>query len=149
MIPIRRDDALVAGLLVVFLLLSLGIRDAVGDLGQMGREIGQAGVALRDSGRETAGQIRGSFDAAADAAGSLPVVGGQLADSLRATGADTAGALERQAVTTGEDLAASGRQGDADAHRLANLLGLLSFLAPSSLLLALTLPRRLRERAEA
>lgn len=143
---LRRGDALVAGLLVAFLLLALGIRDAVGDLGQMGSEIGRAGSALRDSGRDTAGQIRSAFAGAADAAGALPLVGSDLADSLRRTGDDTAGALERQAVTTGEDLARSGRQGDADAHRLADLLGLLAFVMPSALLLALTLPQRLREQ---
>ncbi|MFL5844228.1 MAG: hypothetical protein ACJ762_06000 [Solirubrobacteraceae bacterium] len=132
-----RRDLLLAGLLVFFLLLALGIRDAVGDLGQMGTELGQAGVALSASGRDTAGEIRDAFGSAADAAGALPVVGGDLGDSLRRTGEDTAGAIERQAVTTGQDLAVSGRQGEHDAHRLADLLGLLAFLLPALVLGAL------------
>lgn len=144
---LQRGDALVAALLVFFLLLGLGIRDAVGDLGQMGREIGEAGAALRDSGRATAGDIRSAFGSAADASGSVPVLGGGLGDALRDVGESTAAALERQAVATGEDLARSGRQGQDDAERLADLLGLLAFVAPSALLLALTLPQRRRAAA--
>lgn len=136
-------DAIVGGLLVVFAVLALSVHDAVGDLGQMGREIRRAGEGLRDSGRSTAREVRGAFAAAADAGGVLPVLG-DLAP-LRRVGDRLASSLERQAVATGEDLAASGRQGERDAARVAALAGWVTFLVPSALLLAITLPPRLRQ----
>jgi hypothetical protein len=139
---VRRTDAIAAGLLVVFLLLALGIRDSVGDLGQMGAELGDAGAALRDSGREAAGEIRGAFDSAADTAGALPIVGGEFADTLRDAGDRNAAVIETQAVATGGDLLRSGRQGEDDAGQLADLLGVLTFLIGVVVVASFWLPRR-------
>lgn len=117
----RRADAIVAGLVVLFALLAVALYDAVDDLGEMGRSLHRAGDALQVSGRTTAGEIRGAFGSAADVAGGLPVVGSGLADSLRGTGERSAGALERQAQATGRDLSLSGTQGEHNAGRVAKI----------------------------
>ena len=140
----KRADAIAAGLLAVFALLALGIRDNVEDLGQMGARLGVAGTELRASGREAADEIRGAFDGAADAAGALPIVGGSFADTLREAGDRNAAVIEGQAVETGTDLALSGRQGEQDAAQLADLLGLLTFLIGIVVVAGFWLPRRAR-----
>jgi hypothetical protein len=137
-------DAVVAGLLVVFAVFALSIHDAVGDLGRMGRDIRSAGETLSASGRSSAKDIRDAFDTAADAGGSLPVVG-RVGEPLRAVGDSLAGTIETQAVGTGEELTRSGRQGERSAARIAALAGWVTFLIPASLLLAVTLPPRLRQ----
>ena len=142
---LERGDYLVAGLIVVFLVLALVLHSAVADLSQMGTGIRQTGQTLRSSAHQTASEIRSAFGTAADAAGALPVVGGGLADSLRKTGSDNAAAIERQGVATGNDLIVSGRSGETNARRIADVGALLAFLVPTVLLLALVLPRRLAE----
>ena len=77
-------------------------------------------------------------------AAALPVVGGSFADTLRRAGESEAAVIESQAVATGSDLARSGRQGEDDASRLADLLGLLTFLVPALVVLGFWLPRRAR-----
>ena len=138
----QRTDAIAVGLLVVFLLLALGIRDNVRDLGQMGAQLGVAGTDLQASGRQAAAEIRGAFDGAADAAGALPVVGGSFADTLREAGDRNAAVIESQAVATGTDLELSGRQGEDDAAQLADLLGLLTVLIGVVVVASFWLPRR-------
>ena len=54
-----------------------------------------------------------------------------------------ASALENEARTTADDLIVSGRSGEDNAHRIADIAGILAFLVPTMLLLALVLPRRL------
>lgn len=138
-------DWLVVGLLVVFLILGIAVRGAVNGLGDMGQGIKDTGEQLRISGKATAKQISDAFGAAGDAAGALPVLGSGLADELRKTGAANATALQTQAVATGNELVASGQSGIDNARRIAWLSGLLVFLVPSVLLLAIVLPRRLPE----
>ena len=140
----KRADALAAGLLALFVLLALGIRDNVTDLGQMGAQLGEAGTELRASGRQAADEIRGAFGGAADAAGALPVVGDAFGDTLREAGERNASVIEAQAVATGTDLALSGRQGEDDAAQLADLLGLLTFLIGIVVVAGFWLPRRAR-----
>jgi hypothetical protein len=55
-----------------------------------------------------------------------------VADGLRSAGAGT-----------GADVAARGRAGQDSVHRLATLLGLVTFLVPSLVLLVTTLPGRI------
>jgi len=139
---LERSDYPVIAMIAVFLVLALLLRSSVSDLAQMGTGIRQTGETLRSTSHDTAGQIRSAFGTAADAAGALPVVGSGLADSLRATGERNAAALESQGVATGNDLIVSGRSGETNAHRIANIGGLLAFLIPTTLLLAIVVPRR-------
>nr|MDQ3823766.1 hypothetical protein [Actinomycetota bacterium] len=61
----------------------------------------------------------------------VPLVGGEVADGLRSAGEGTGG-----------NVAELGRSGEEAVHRLANLLGVVTFVLPSIVLLATTMPRR-------
>ena len=71
---------------------------------------------------------------AADRVNGVPLVGGSLADALQGAGRQSGGRV-----------AALGRQGEEDVHRLALILGLVVFALPTILVLALLLPRRVRQ----
>jgi hypothetical protein len=127
-VPSRRfstlaSDLLVLLLLVLFAWLGLEVHDAVDRLAVLGHGV-----------RETGSAIQSGFDSAADAVDDVPLVGGKVADGLRGAGQGTGG-----------DLADLGRSGEDSAHRLANLLGLLTFALPSLLLLLRFLPDRLAQ----
>src|SRR5918998_4112583 len=76
-------------------------------------------------------------DTAGDAVDGVPVVGGELGDALRDAGQGTGG-----------NVAEAGRDGEERVHDLADLLGFLFFAIPASVLLALTLPGRIRQVRE-
>jgi hypothetical protein len=127
-VPSRRfstlaSDLLVLLLLVLFAWLGLEVHDAVDRLAVLGHGV-----------RETGSAIQSGFDSAADAVDDVPLVGGKVADGLRGAGQGTGG-----------DLADLGRSGEDSAHRLANLLGLLTFALPSLLLLLRFGPDRLAQ----
>ena len=67
----------------------------------------------------------------------MPVVGGELGDALRDAGEGTGG-----------EVAEAGRDGEERVHDLADLLGVLFFAIPASILLVLTLPGRIRQVRE-
>ncbi|HWH54173.1 MAG TPA: hypothetical protein VNT04_01210 [Gaiellaceae bacterium] len=124
-IPSRRAKRFVADvavflLLVLFLLLGLRVHDAVDNL-----------VVVSQGVQETGSAVQSGFQDAADALDDVPLVGGDLADSLRGAGEGSGGRVE--------DL---GQQGVDRTHRLANLLGLLTFLLPSVAVLSRYLPGR-------
>ncbi len=81
--------------------------------------------------------IRSAFLSAASAASNVPLAGDAIA-----------GALRSAAGATGGNLVAIGHSGENGAHHLGTVLGLLMWGIPSLLLLALILPRRLREMRE-
>jgi hypothetical protein len=114
------DVALVA-LLVLFAWLGLKVHDAVDRLAVLGEGVASTGTA-----------VQGGFESAADAVDDVPVVGGEVAEGLRSAGQGTGG-----------NVADLGRSGEDAVHRLANLLGLLTFALPSLVLLVTTLPRRI------
>jgi hypothetical protein len=117
-----RDLAVVLAL-VLFGLIALEVHDAVDRLAVLGEGV------------ESAGQgVSGGFDAAADAVDGTPIVGDELGDALRGAGEGSGGEVE--------DL---GRGGAGAAHDLANLLGILFFALPASLLLLWALPPRIRQ----
>jgi hypothetical protein len=125
-IPARRArtliaDLLVVSLVVVFALLGLKVHDAVDKL-----------VVVSQGVQETGGVVVGGFDDAADAVRHVPVVGGDVADALSDAGEGSGGRVEN-----------FGRQGVDRTHRLANLLGLLTFLLPAAALLSRYLPSRI------
>ena len=116
-------DLLVLALLVLFAWLGLKVHDAVARLAVLGEGVEGAGTAVQDG-----------FDAAADAVDGAPLVGDELADPLRDAGQGTGG-----------NVAELGERGSDNVHRLANLLGILTFALPSGLLLLQVLPGRIRQ----
>lgn len=126
--PLQRTAAFVRDLAVLALLglfawLAVEVHDAVDKLAVLGEGVEQAGTS-----------VRGGFETAADAVDGTPLVGGELADGLRAAGEETGG-----------NVADAGREGEERAHDLANLLGALTFVIPSVLLLAQALPARIAQ----
>jgi hypothetical protein len=117
-----RDLAVVLAL-VLFGLIALEVHDAVDRLAVLGEGVESAGKG-----------VSGGFDAAADAVDGTPIVGDELGDALRGAGEGSGGEVE--------DL---GRGGAGAAHDLANLLGILFFALPASLLLLWALPPRIRQ----
>jgi hypothetical protein len=115
------SDLAVIALLLLFAWLGLKVHDAVDRLAVLGEGVRNTGTA-----------VQGGFESAADAVDDVPVVGGEVADGLRSAGEGTGG-----------DVAELGRSGEDAVHRLANLLGLVTFLLPSLVLLVTTLPQRI------
>ena len=117
-----RDLAVVLAL-VLFALIALKVHDAVDNLAVLGEGVESAGNA-----------VDGGFESAADAVDGTPIIGDTLGDALRGAGEGSGG-----------EVADLGRGGAGAVHDLANLLGLLFFALPASLLLLWTLPPRLRQ----
>ena len=115
-------------LLALFVLawLALKVHNAVDQLAVLGTGV-----------RDTGDAVQNGFGAAADAVAGLPVVGGEVGDALRDAGAGTGG-----------EVAEAGRAGEERVHALANLLGLLFFAIPASILLITALPGRIRQVRE-
>ena len=127
-IPSRRagtlaKDVLLVLLLVLLALLALEVRKAVNGLAVFGEGIQDAGSS-----------IAGGFESAADAVDSTPLVGDDLARGLREAGEGSGG-----------NVADLGAEGEDKAHRLADLLGLVTFGVPALFLLGSTLPDRLAQ----
>ena len=93
-------------------------------------ELAVLGTGVRDSGEV----VQNGFESAGDAVDGVPVVGGELGDALRDAGEGTGG-----------NVAQAGADGEERVHDLANLLGFLMFAVPATILLALTLPTRIRQ----
>jgi hypothetical protein len=120
-----RTRALVAdlasiALLVLFAWAGLKVHDAVDRVAVLGEGV-----------QATGGAVQGGFESAADAVDGTPIVGGEIADGLRSAGESSGGEVS--------DL---GQQGEDNVHRLANILGLVTFGLPAALLLATWLPGR-------
>ena len=95
-------------------------------------------VAVVASGVTSAGEsVQGGFDSAAEAVGSLPIVGDELAVAFGSSG-----------DSTGGNVADLGRSGEAAIHDAARLAGWATFLIPAVLLLALTIPNRVARHPE-
>lgn len=116
-------DLAVLLLLFLFAWLGLKVHNAVDQLAVLGTGVEDAGT-----------EIQGGFDTAAEAVHGVPIVGGDLADGLRDAGR-----------VSGGELAERGQAGRESVHRLANLLGLVTFLIPALLVLSLTLPDRISQ----
>lgn len=116
-------DLIVLALLLLFAWLGFKVHGAVDRLTVLGSGIEDAGT-----------EIQGGFDTAADAVDRTPVIGGDLADGLR----DAGGA-------SGGELAERGEEGRENVRRLANLLGLVTFLIPAVLVLSRALPGRVSQ----
>lgn len=119
-------DALILLTLFVLGWLALKVHDAVDQLAVLGTGVRDTGTAVQDG-----------FEAAGDAVSGLPVVGGEVGDALRDAGSGTGG-----------EVADAGRRGEERVHDLADLLGVLFFAIPASILLVTTLPGRIRQVRE-
>ena len=119
-------------LLVVFAWAGLKVHGAVDRLAVLGEGVEATGSA-----------VQGGFDSAADAVDGTPIVGGELADGLRSAGEGSGG-----------EVADLGRQGEESVHRLAWILGIVTFALPALLLITRWLPgrtaqiRRLRDASQ-
>jgi hypothetical protein len=127
-IPVRRAnavtrDAATVIALVVLALLGLWVYHAVDALTILGRGVHDAGAA-----------VQGGFESAADKVDGIPLAGGPIADGLREAG-----------DASGGNVAEAGREGERRIHRVALLLGALTFLLPAALLLRDWLPRRVAQ----
>jgi hypothetical protein len=119
-------DLAVLLLLFLFAWLGLKVHNTVDQLAVLGTGVEDAGT-----------EIQGGFDTAAEAVIGVPIVGDDLADGLRDAGR-----------VSGGELAERGQEGRESVHRLANLLGLVTFLIPALLVLSLTLPDRISQIRE-
>jgi hypothetical protein len=116
-------DVLALVLLAVFAWLGLAVHDAVDDLAVLGRGVHDTGSA-----------VQSGFEGAADAVEGTPAVGEDLAEGLRGAGEGSGGRVA--------DL---GRRGEERVHRLADLLGFLTFALPAALTLLQHVPGRIRQ----
>ncbi len=116
-------DAAVLLAVLLFAWLGFKVHDAVMEL-----------TAVSDGVRSAGGAVQGALESAGDKVSGAPVVGGPVGDALRDAGRGTGG----EAVQAGR----AGEQGIGD---LANLLGWLTFLIPSALLVSRALPPRVAQ----
>lgn len=119
---IATDAALVLTV-ILFAVLGNWVHDAVDELAGLGRGVQDAGESVREG-----------FGSAAGAVEDTPIVGDDVANGLRDAGGSTGG----QTVE-------AGRAGEESAQDLADLLGWLTFLIPTGLVLYRFLPGRVRE----
>ncbi|MDQ3994040.1 MAG: hypothetical protein M3265_04525 [Actinomycetota bacterium] len=115
------SDLVVLSLLVLFAWLGFKVHDTVDRLAVLGEGV-------RDAGES----VQGGFQTAADAVEEAPLVGDDVAGGLREAGEGTGG-----------NAAEIGREGEERVHRTADLLGFLTFLIPSVLLLFQAAPPRI------
>jgi hypothetical protein len=127
-LPVRRAnavtrDAATIVALIVLALLGLWVYHVVDSLEVLGRGVHDAGAAVQNG-----------FSTAADKVGGIPLVGGDVSKGLRDAG-----------NSTGGPVADAGTRGEQRVHRLALLLGAITFLLPAAALLSRFLPERLRQ----
>ena len=115
------SDVLVVLAIVLLALLGLKVRDTVNSL-----------VVVPQGVRETGSAVQSGFHDAGDAVGDVPIVGGDLSDAFESAGEGSGGRVE-----------SLGQEGIDSIHRLADLLGLLVFALPATMVLAWYLPPRL------
>jgi hypothetical protein len=119
---IAADAALVLAVLL-FAWLGATVHGAVEEL-----------TAVSDGVQEAGGAVERSLSQAGDAVGGAPIVGGQVRDALKEAGRGTGGEAVQAA-----------REGERGIKRLADLLGWLTFLIPSALLVSRFLPPRVAQ----
>jgi hypothetical protein len=116
-------DLLTVALLVLFAWIALEVHDAVDRLAVLGEGVNEAGSSIENG-----------FESAADAVDGTPIVGGELADGLRGAGEGSGG-----------NVAELGQDGVDKTHQLADILGLVTFFVPATLLLLWVVPPRVAQ----
>ncbi len=127
-VPAKRTSTIVRDLIllafiVLFAWLGYKVYDLVDNLAVLG-----AGV--KDAGNS----VQSGFNSIAGAVGGVPFVGGKLSDAFQSAGQGSGG-----------NVAALGQSGIDKVNELARALGLIVFLLPTSLLLLLMVPPRIRQ----
>jgi hypothetical protein len=138
-------DLAVLALLIVFALLGNRVHDAVAALAGVGRSIQDSGRAVAATTRDTAGAIDNAFTGAAGSVQGLPLVGGDLATALRQAPRSASDSIRRTGEDQGAEIVRLGVQEEKHTYRLANLVGWLTFLLPSLVLLIWRVPPRVRQ----
>ena len=126
-VPAKRNSRIVRDVAILVTLLALA---------WIGHEAYQRvdSIKVVATGVVSAGEsVQGGFVAVAGAVGGVPVIGDRLAEALSSSG-----------DVTGGNVASFGQEGEDAIHRTALFVGWLMFLLPAALLLALTLPGRVR-----
>lgn len=116
-------DAVVLLLLLGFAWAGTKVHDTVLELNALSRGVQDAGSAVTGGFRDVAGAVDG-----------IPLVGGPLADSLKSAGG-----------ATGGPVVSAGQAGESAVNDTANILGWVTFLMPTLVLVALWLPLRVRQ----
>lgn len=117
------NDVVVLLLVVAFAVLGWVLYDIIERITVVATGVEEAGLS-----------VQSAFDEAADAAGSVPVIGGELADVLTDAGDDTGGRV-----------AELGQEGRDRIQRAAVATGLITFALPSAVLLAAVVPQRIEQ----
>jgi hypothetical protein len=138
-------DLAVLLLLIVFAWLGVKVHDAVAELASVGRSIQDSGRAVAATTRDTAGAIEGTFSGAAGKVQGVPVVGGDVANALREAPRGVTDRIRETGDAQGARIVRLGVEEENRTYQLARLVGWLTFLAPSLLLLAWRLPPRVRQ----
>jgi hypothetical protein len=126
-VPAERNSRIARDVVILVVLIGLA---------WIGHEAYQRvdGIKVIATGVVSAGEsVQGGFVAVADAVSGVPVIGGRFADALTSSG-----------DATGGNVASLGVEGEHAIHRTALFVGWLLFLLPAALLLALTVPGRIR-----
>ena len=116
-------DALVAICLILLAVVAIKAHSEIAGLAQLGHGVADAG-----------GAVSAGFSAAASALGNVPIVGGALKHALESAGASSGGAVRT-----------AGQHAKTDAHHAAIVIGVLTFVVPTLVLLQCYLPPRIRQ----
>jgi hypothetical protein len=124
--PVRRHAALIRDLIALaivafFAWLGWRLYVRIDDIKALALGVQEAGTSVQNG-----------FTSAANAVGGVPIIGDTLKGALNGTGNLTAGNV----VTLGID-------GENAIHRVAQIVGWMTFLLPTILVLLLYLPRRI------
>src|SRR3954468_8449392 len=138
-------DVAVIAALIVFAWLGVKVHDAIADLGGVGGSIQDSGRALAATTRDTASGIEGTFNGAAGRVQGLPLVGGDLANALRAAPRGATDPIRASGDAQGEKIVRLGVEEENRTYKAARLIGWLVFLLPSVVLLAWRVPPRVRQ----
>ncbi len=137
-------DLVVVALLILFAWMGMKVHDGVLELTAVGREIQDSGRAISATTRNTAGAIDGAFASAGNAVDGVPLVGGDLAGALRGAPGDATSALRATGDEQGSRVVRLGVEQVRRTETAANWAGWLVFLLPALVLLAWTVPGRVR-----
>lgn len=138
------SDVAVILALCLFAWFGMKVHDGIAELAAVGRGIQDSGRAISTSARQTTSAVEGAFNDAAGRVGGLPLVGGDLAGALREAPRGATRPLRESADRQAARLVVLGRAQERRTQQLADLVGWLTFGIPALLLLALTLPPRIR-----
>ena len=140
-------DLVVVGLLILFAWTGMKVHDGILELTSVGRGIQDSGRAISATTRNTAGAVEGAFADAGNAVNGIPLVGEQLAGTLRNAPSGATSALRATGDEQGSKIVRLGVEQVRQTEKAANWAGWLVFLLPSVTLLAFTLPARVRQVA--